>query len=712
MENIETLKRILKREREARKQAEAIIEDKSRELFLVNKQLKDLNASLEDQVLARTLELKKKIEELKNANKYKSEFLANMSHELRTPLNSILILARILKDNKENNFTPKQVEYSSVIFNSGHDLLSLINDILDLAKIEAGRVELTVDMVSILEIKKDIEMMFDGLSREKEVNFSIEISQDFPAFIETDKIKVLQILRNLLSNAFKFTTAQGQITLKIESQDGFISMEVQDTGIGIDKEKLDLVFEAFQQADGSTSRKFGGTGLGLSICKELVALLGGTIAVESELNKGSIFQIRLPLDINNKNQLSFDDQLFDVDEKNLKLGDLRPNKKEESNQPILIIEDDQRFVKILQDFASEKGFESVVASQGDTGLFFAKKFNPIAILLDIQLPVMSGWQVLKELKADPELCTIPVHIFSVVDKSKLGITMGAESYNIKPINLQNLEDTFDKILNKNTVSEQECMILGKDSKLFPSLYQAFQNHFFNVRFASDYKMALDIIKDNNFGAILIVDNDLNGMPFDDFAHALHVLYKNKTAPLKIYMPPKKSPVIVELQNENHLDFIFDEQILKSEYGIEISTESEEDKKESKKISTQFLDGLKVLLVEDEMRNVFVMDSILEPYGAKITIANNGQESLDQLKLDTDYDIVLMDIMMPVMNGFEAIGHIRENPETKDLKIIAVTAKAMMGDAEKCIAAGADAYVSKPIDIDLLYQTMERLIQKN
>lgn len=702
MDNLEALKRILKREREARKEAEKIIEEKSRELFVVNNQLKELNASLEDQVADRTIELKRKVDELHDANKYKSEFLANMSHELRTPLNSILILAKMLKDNKENNFTPKQIEYANVIHGSGHDLLSLINDILDLAKIEAGRVEINLDEVSILEIRKDLETMFDGLSKEKDIDFNISISNDLPAVIEADKVKLLQILRNLLSNAFKFTEKEGNVDLFIEKEDDSLLLKVRDNGIGIDKDKLSLVFEAFQQADGSTSRRFGGTGLGLSICKELTHLMNGQISLESEKGVGSEFQVRLPLQtVSKRSEPS--------KESNDALEGLIPDSKNNSSSPILIIEDDPRFVKILQDFAKDKGFESVVATQGDTGLFFAKKFNPVAILLDIQLPVMSGWQVLKELKSDMELSTIPVHIFSIVDKPKLGLEMGAETYSIKPINLQDLEDTFDRILLQNGNARNECMILGKDSKLFPTFYQTFQNHFHNVRFSSNYDVALDIIKENHFSAIMIVDNDLDGIGFDEFARELDKIYQSKKNVLKIYMPPKRSEVIGELSKRSHLDFILDEQIFEDDFGINLHDHKELVDASEEVVTTDFLKGCKVLLVEDEMRNVFVMDSILEPYGALITVANNGKECLEILEGSTDFDIILMDIMMPIMNGFEAIEAIRKNPITAEMKIIAVTAKAMIGDAEKCLEAGANAYVSKPIDIDVLYATMNKLI---
>ncbi len=711
MDTLEALKRIIKRERDARKQAEQIIEEKSRELFVVNNQLKELNASLEDQVNTRTVELKKKIVELNNSNKYKSEFLANMSHELRTPLNSILILARMLRDNTENNFTPKQKEYASVILDSGKDLLSLINDILDLAKIEAGRVELLIEGISILEIKKDLSTMFDNISREKKVDFEISLSPRFPAVIKTDKTKLLQVLRNLLSNAFKFTDSGGRISLAIEDMGDMVSYTVKDTGIGIEQNKLGLVFEAFRQADGSTSRRFGGTGLGLSICRELVALMNGHISVESQLGTGSVFQVRLPMNPDNVEVTPLDD-LFGMSTNTTQLLEQIKDvnvSSDNDKQPILIIEDDERFVGILQDYAKEKGFNVVVASQGDTGLYFAKKFKPLAILLDIQLPIMNGWEVLKELKTDSELANIPVHIFSIVDKPKLGISMGADTYNIKPVNIQDLEDTFAKILEKRNLQGKECMILGKNSKIFPIYYQAFQEHFSNVRFASDYKVALDIIRDNDFGALIIIDNDLNGMGFDEFAGALADIHRNKSEKLKIYMPPKKSKVLHELSDDQYLDFISDEKTLKKDFGIELAKSFEEKKGTATIENMEFLKGCKILLVEDEMRNVFVLDSLLEPSGAIITIANNGREALDELEKNNDFDLILMDIMMPVMNGFEAMRLIRENQAMSHLKIIAVTAKAMTGDAEKCLEAGADAYVSKPIDIDELYVTMGKLI---
>ncbi len=713
MDNLETLKRILKREREARKQAETIIEEKSRELFYLNQQLKDLNTSLEKQVADRTVELKRKVEELKDSNRYKSEFLANMSHELRTPLNSILLLARILRDNKENNFTPKQIEYAKVIFNSGTDLLSLINDILDLAKIEAGRVDLILEDVSVLEIKSDLQQMFKGLSEEKNINFNIELESDFPAFFQTDRTKLLQVVRNLLSNAFKFTHNGGNIFLKFFKEENQIKIVVEDDGIGIEKEKLDLVFEAFQQADGSTSRKYGGTGLGLSICKELIALMNGTIHVESEVGKGSVFTIHIPFvsdltDVGIKLPLEDKDMnsVLSVKEKIYQGQERKVN-----NQPLLIIEDDERFVKILKDFSVEKGLSVVVASQGDTGLYFAKKFQPISILLDIQLPVMSGWEVLKELKSDPETADIPVHIFSVVDKEKLGLSLGAESYKVKPININDLESTFEKIIDLKDQSKKECLILAKDSTIFPQYYQALQNHYSNVRFSSEYSNALFLLRENNFGTLVLLEDDLQEPAFSEFMDAIHLLCTENNQSLKIYLPNDALSAVKEKMEKGPLDIIIGNQALEKDYGISHLNVKQKSNGKEKGDPSEFLQGKEILLVEDEMRNVFALDSVLEPYGAKIQVANNGQEALDCLKENHKYDIVLMDIMMPVMDGYEAMAHIRNHPDWKKLKIIAVTAKAMKGDAEKCLEAGANAYVSKPIDVDELYKTMYELLDK-
>lgn len=713
MDNLESLKRILDRERKARKQAEQIIEQKSRELFTVNTQLKNLNDSLEDLVSSRTTELNKKIEELNNSNKYKSEFLANMSHELRTPLNSILILARMLKDNRENNLTSKQVEYASVVLHSGQDLLTLINDILDLAKIEAGRSELNYKDVSIVDIKQNLFKMFEGISKEKNIDFNIRLSPALPGFIKTDKTKLLQVLRNLLSNSFKFTDPQGDISLDISIYKKWLIYSVKDSGIGIEKEKLEMIFEAFQQADGSTSRKYGGTGLGLSISRELIQLMNGHIVVESDLGVGTTFQISVPLDPSTvTSEILHTDNSIPILKTDIynKIDTIQKGADSEKreNLPLLIIEDDTRFLKILQDYAEEKGIKTKVATQGDTGLYFAKKFKPMAILLDIQLPIMSGWEVLKELKNDPELSHIPVHIFSIIDKPNLGITMGAESYNIKPINIADLENTFKTILQKKSRIKRECMILGKDSKVFPRFYQALQSYFSNVRFASNYTIAVELAREKDFGTIIMLNNDLEGMNFNAFIQILDKIHNEKSKKIKIYVP-NKYRLQSDYTNHQFLKIISDEKKLMEDFKIELTEPETVEATLSNINDLTFLYGCKILLVEDEIRNVFVLDSLLEPNGVQLTVANNGQEALNELKKDKNFDIILMDVMMPIMNGYEAIKHIRSNPETSHLKIIAVTAKAMKGDKEKCIEAGADAYLSKPIEIEDLYAKMKKMI---
>ena len=752
----EAIIRILKRERGAKKLAERLIEEKSRELYLVNAELKQLNGSLELLVKDRTVQLEKqnidiqqknvrleeaqrelelKIQELKNSNKYKSEFLANMSHELRTPLNSILVLAKIINENNENNLTPRQIEYSNIIHNSGKDLLSLINEILDLAKIEAGRVDIHIEKINPLDIKLNLMDLFFEIARKERIDLDIHIAKEVPSEFYLDKGKVMQILRNLLSNAFKFTEAGGRVKLEIEMKEidevKMISFTVNDDGIGIAENNLDLIFEAFQQADGSTSRKYGGTGLGLNICKELTQLMRGSIHVASQLEVGSTFQVLFPYEkplINELSSFETKEQLESLDlvdptiasrKKKIPFSDDHKNFKK-GDAVILIIEDDIRFAKILIDLSRKYGYKAIVVTEGNYGFEYAKKYKPVCIFLDIQLPVMNGWAILKQLKSSPITCSFPVHILSVVNKNSKGLNLGAESYNTKPINLEKLEKTI-KSISIIQPRPNDCLIVGDNNNMFSKFYHHLEVHFKNIKFAKKVEDIFDICVKNSVQLIILGGDismnakfqkkllDINRKAKEENKVVYFFCYSNVTT--RAFEKNVNLDNIQLLKNDLELKEEFGFTINDSEDKTQLGEEPTSDRLnliERKLKYHKVLQDKSILLVDDEMRNIFAMDSILEQYDTNIIIANNGKEALQKLEENSFIDIVLMDIMMPVMNGYQTINCIRKNPKYEKLPVIAVTAKAMKGDKEKALSAGANGYISKPLDI---YKFLDLLVSQ-
>ena len=742
----DAIKRILYRERGARKIAEQLIEEKSRELYIVNEALTQLIDSLELQVKERTSQLEKqnidihqkneileetqqelefKIQELKNSNKYKSEFLANMSHELRTPLNSILVLAKIIGENNENNLTPKQVEYSNIIHNSGKDLLSLINEILDLAKIEAGRVDIHIEEINPLDFKLNLMDLFFEIARKERIDLDIHIAKEVPSEIYLDKGKVIQILRNLLSNAFKFTETGGRITLIIGMKEmngeNMISFTVNDDGIGIAENNLDLIFEAFQQADGSTSRKYGGTGLGLNICKELVQLMKGNIHVTSKLEVGSTFQVTLPFEKpsnfepseieNNEHSGSIDLVSPEVASRKKKILflDDRENFKE-GDAVILIVEDDVRFAKILIDLSHKYGYKAIVATEGDLSFKYAKKYKPVCIFLDIQLPIMSGWSILKQLKSSPLTSSFPVHIITVVNKKLKGLNLGANTYHTKPITLEKLENIIQTISNVQP-KPNECIILGDSNNVFAKFYHQLERHFKNIKFAKTIDDTFDIYAENPIQLIILGEDVTVDAKFENILNQINNKAKEENKIVHFYSCSNNASNVFEKNtNLENVQWLKDDLEVKEEFGFSINELGNNIQREEETIPEELnllerkleyckiLQDKSILIVDDEMRNIFAMDSILEQYDSNIIIANNGEEALEKLKENPFIDIVLMDIMMPVMNGYEAISHIRNNPAYDSLPVIAVTAKAMKGDKEKTLAVGANDYISKPLDI--------------
>lgn len=726
-------------------QANTQLEEKSQELESNNKLVLEKNKDLERAKMV--LDLKAK--ELEASSKFKSEFLANMSHELRTPLNSILILSKLLSTNKEENLTEKQMEFANVINKSGTDLLKLINEVLDLAKVESGKIDLEIEEHSIREFAKDLQQTFMAIGKEKEIDYSVTCEDAVEKVFVTDSHRLAQVVKNLLSNAFKFTPEGGRVKLEfknivsngqfdeesLSSAKNVLEISVTDTGIGIEEDKLNTVFEAFKQADGSTQRKYGGTGLGLSISKELVHLLGGEIKLTSEKGKGSTFSVYLPYEIEIKEEVSVEpeqittqpnlDSALDHYVENFGgLGQKFPSiidddreSFETSDKTVLIVEDDLKFAKVLLDFARERGFKGVVVNQGDLALKYVEAYNPKAIILDMQLPVMDGWSVLKKLKAS-RYSDVPVHVVSGMDQKDMGMKLGAVDYMIKPISEEALQSTFKSIESVIGNTIRNILIIEDNSAQNIAIKELISSKHLNSVSAHSGKQALKKLKGESYDMIIL---DL-GLPDMDGLEVLHkVRERHKTLPVIIFTGRELSKdelkqieqykeTSIVLKSDKSFERLLEETELFIHHVNEVLPEEEKvvdigPVKELPDNIQEELDGKSVLIVDDDMRNIYSLQVALEIEGVKTEIATNGQEAVNLIKAGKDYDVVLMDIMMPVMDGYEATRQIREQGKG-DLPIIALTAKAMKGDKEKCLDAGASDYLSKPIDMDKLLSLLK------
>lgn len=706
-----------------------LLQTSEEELRVQQEELQQINNELEEK--AQLLEEKNKIveesrealsikaEELEATSKYKSEFLANMSHELRTPLNSILILAKLLVENKFQNLNEKQIEFAKIIHRSGHDLLNLIDDILDLSKIEAGKMELNITEAHVEEIGKNIKSLFEELARQKEIQFSVSVSEDVPEVITTDRVRLEQMLKNLLSNAFKFTPKGGAITLKIKCRSdkqnfrneflnkapSVIAFEVKDTGIGISLDKQKLIFEAFQQADGSTNRKYGGTGLGLSISKEISLILQGEIQVESEENKGSTFSVFLPATYDGKKAEPNNEKRETIQE---------PAAPVYNNKTILIIEDDLSFAHTLASFADERGFKTLVAPSGNTGLQYAEEYKPQAILLDIQLPDVDGWTVLKRLKDNPATRGIHVHIISGTDNRKLGEELGAMTYLLKPVDTGALEEIFRKF---NEAPLKSILLVEDNEEQSQSMMELIKSREENVIFhrAFSAEEALEVLPTEHFDCI-IVDLGLQKVSGFELIERIRAQEEFKKIPLIVYTGKdldveeearlKRNTDAIVLKSERSFDRLLDETALflhKLVHEPKVLNASVQPR--------ELLKGKTVILADDDIRNIFALSTALESYGVDIIPATDGLECLRKLKEHRTVDMVLIDIMMPEMDGYEAIRRIRLQPQFKTLPVIALTAKAMQGDRDKCLEAGASDYISKPVNLEKLVSLMRVWLYK-
>lgn len=711
------------------------------ELRVQQEELQQTNSELEEkaQIMREQNEaleiarraIHEKAEQVEQTSKYKSEFLANMSHELRTPLNSILILAKLLADNKGENLNDKQIEYAKVIHKSGNDLLNLINDILDLSKIEAGKLDLTLEDISTDEIADDINGLFKEVANSKKIEFIIDISPEVPDTIKTDKIRLEQVLRNLLSNAFKFTMPNGKISLEMmmatdkssftnpslcESPNVML-FKVSDSGIGIPKDKQQIIFEAFQQADGATTRKFGGTGLGLSISRQLSFMLGGELQLESQENKGSTFTLCVPVEVSEqtiKENIGrrISQPLTAVEEED-EIKDDR-NDIATGDDVILIIEDDRISAEMFQRIARQKKYKTVVALQGDLGLYYAKLYKPKAIVLDVYLPVMDGFTVLKKLKEDPEVAGIPVHMISGMSQMPANKGKGRASFTSKPISAEDTEQLFEEIRKTSSDGVKHMLIIEDD----PIHQQYLQNLMAEEEpgvqcyVAPDAAEALKIAEENALECV-ILDLQLPDASGIEILKNLRNVEKLKNTPIIVYtarnVTKDEDQLIKQYADTIVLKGARSQKRLLEEITLflhNVSARKETPALQVPPAETQnVLKDKNVLLVDDDMRNVFALSSILHEQKLNVIIAGDGREALEKLKEHAEIDIVLMDIMMPEMDGYQAMQEIRKDPAKANLPIIALTAKAMKEDREKCLNAGASDYITKPVDTDKLISLM-------
>jgi CheY-like chemotaxis protein len=724
-------------------------------LQATNAELEEQRHVLDQQNQSLTLaqgELQRKADELAQANQYKSEFLANMSHELRTPLNSLLILARILTSNEEGNLTADQVESARIIHQSGSDLLSLINEILDLSKVEAGRMTFHITDMPLTDLVQGMRSQFEHMAEQKGLTFEVSLAANLPASIPTDQQRVGQIVKNLLSNAFKFTE-KGTVALLLEPELDMVAIRVRDSGIGMTAEQQERVFQAFQQADGSTSRKYGGTGLGLTISRELATRLGGRIGVESQLGKGSTFTLYLPVKeaIRGDQRQATRDQEIVTGNSERGLPRQAKSDQEISNSPkpssthpvtpspalpittpalpddrdkiqkgdklLLVIEDDAKFAKILADYAHQKGFKVLLAASGEDGLGLVCQYPPDAILLDLNLPGMTGWQVLDELKNDASLRHIPVHILSAQEETLDAFKRGALGFLSKPVSPEGLESVFQKIGGFLDRDIKTLLLIEDDQALRHSVRQLLGGSDVAISEAVNGQAALNLLHSQAFDCVIL---DLSLPDMSGF-ELLNQINADPAIP--------KCPVIVytgqDLSTQENAELLTyaDSVIIKGVKSPErlldeaalflhrvVADMPEEKQRTIQRLyspNAAFSDK-HVLVVDDDMRNAFALSRLLVGKGLKASIARSGAKALEMLNEppnDNPIDLVLMDIMMPEMDGYETMQRIRAQARFRNLPILALTAKAMVGDREKCLSAGASDYLSKPVDADRLFSML-------
>jgi signal transduction histidine kinase/CheY-like chemotaxis protein len=714
------------------------LQEKARLLAKQNEEVERKNAEVE---VARQ-ELEEKARQLALTSKYKSEFLANMSHELRTPLNSLLILSDQLSKNSAGNLTPKQTEFAKTIHSSGNDLLNLINDILDLSKIESGTVQVDMGELRLDDLRSFVERTFRHVAEAKNVEFSINFEANLPESMLTDAKRLQQIIKNLLSNAFKFTH-HGGVSLRVHpAHEGWssdnedlsrsasvLAFEVADTGIGISSDKQQIIFEAFQQADGSTSRKYGGTGLGLAISRELAKLLGGEIRLTSNPGEGSTFTLYLPQSYVPARSLRKQSATGGDSAPVLVATEpQQPHVNPESSAPtpffaddsanisegdnvVLIVENDANFAHFLFDMAHENGFKAVVVSRGSSAITLSRELKPQAITLDINLPDIDGWHVLDRLKEDMTTRHIPVHIITTEEERERGLRMGAMGSLTKPVRTKEvLDEAFARIKTYIQPSARRLLIVEGAEPERIALTDLINSEDVQTTAVTSGAEALTALTNSTFDAV-VVGLDLPDRKGFDLVDEIRDRGDGRDLPILFYsrrplskkeeLHLKRLTQTQTLKDVRSPQRVLDDAALFLHLPVSRMSEPQQEMLASLHQPGAVLAGKKVLVVDDDIRNIFAMTSILETQKMVIHSAETGKSALEILQDTPDIDVVLMDIMMPEMDGYDTMRAIRKQARFRSLPIVALTAKAMKGDREKCIEAGASDYIAKPVDAEQL-----------
>jgi len=736
-------------------ESQLTLENQKAELEQANEQLGKQTTSLDQKNIALNqiqVQLEERARDLQRASQYKSEFLANMSHELRTPLNSSLILAKLLSENAQGNLSTEQIQFAQTIYSAGNDLLNLINDILDISKVEAGKLDLAPEHLSLQRLGDSLKMTFAPLASRKNLDFVVRIDDSVPNTIFSDQQRLEQILKNLLSNAIKFTET-GKVVLSISAHDAGVSFAIQDSGIGIAPEQQDNVFEAFRQADGSINRRYGGTGLGLSISRDLATLLGGAITIDSTPGQGSTFTLSLPHSLaenpaapaaafGTSHPVSLPatrqaapsashatPRPVAVAPSHEAITILPPFPDDRDAAPaptrtVLVIEDELEFAHILYDLAREMQYRCIVAQNAEEGLRLASQFQPDAILLDIRLPDRSGLSVLQHLKNSGQTRHIPVHVVSAADSSEAALQLGAIGYANKPATLDHLREVFHKLENKFNQKVKRVLLVEDDARQREAVRHLIGDEDVEIHEVATGEEALQLLRTTIFDC-MIIDLKLPDMQGWDLLQGMVAERIVSFPPVIIYTGrnltrDEESDLLkysrsIIIKGARSPERLLDEVTL---FLHKVESNLSADRQVMLKTARnrdRFFEGRRVLLVDDDVRNIFALTSALEQKGLHVDIGRDGFEAIRKLDQVADIDLVVMDVMMPGMDGLESIRRIRLDPRFEKLPIIAITAKAMKDDQEQCLKAGASDYLAKPIDLDRLYSllrvwmpSMERL----
>ncbi|NHZ87933.1 response regulator [Massilia sp. CCM 8733] len=737
-EELRTANEELEEQSRVLEESQTILENQKAELEQTNERLAEQANALDEKNSALGViqnELEERALDLQRASKYKSEFLANMSHELRTPLNSSLILSKLLSENAKGNLEPEQIQFANTIYAAGNDLLNLINDILDISKVEAGKLELTPEDIALTDLADTMRHTFAPLAGQKQLTFTSQVQAGAPVTLHSDAQRLQQILKNLLSNAIKFTDS-GEVSLTIGAgPDGMLAFVVRDSGIGIATDQHAIIFEAFRQADGTTSRRYGGTGLGLSISRDLAALLGGSIAIASAPGKGSTFTLLVPATLpaatpglpqTPASSMQAAARTIVAPAPALRapvFADDRGNGIAAA-RTVLVIEDDAAFARILFDLAHEMHYRCLVAHSAGDGLQAANDFLPDAILLDLGLPDGSGLDLLQKLKDNPRARHIPVHIVSANDRAEAAMQLGAIGYVIKPATRERLKQVFQTLEGKFTQKMKRVLLVEDDERQRESVVHLIDDADVEITAVATGGEAFALLQAGIYDCMIIDLKlpDMQGhellrkMAFEEIVSFPPVIVytgRNLTRAEEAELLKYSRSIIIKgaRSPERLLDEVT---LFLHKVESQMSAERQSMLKTVRSRDRVF-DGRRILLVDDDVRNIFSLTSALEQKGIIVEVGRNGFEALERLDQIADIDLVLMDVMMPGMDGLEATRRLRADPRFAKLPVIAITAKAMKDDQEQCMKAGASDYLAKPIDLDRLYSllrvwlpSMERL----